>query len=150
MQITTATQTTNELGPLCRRVFEWTKLIEELTATVHQANVDWAPYAEFIAVDTFKRVGAYEEVMGWQQYTAFLEEWAGSTRFQATILRVTEIGNLVFQEIIEHHDRQGKILTKNVIALFVFDKNQKIVHLDIYEQAKDSGDWIKSAAQRTQ
>ena len=37
-------------------------------------------------------------------------------------------------------------IRKNVIAVYRFNAENKIVHLDIYEQAKDSGDWIKDAA----
>jgi hypothetical protein len=33
-----------------------------------------------------------------------------------------------------------------VIAVYRFTPEGKIRHLDIYEQAKDSGDWIKVAA----
>jgi hypothetical protein len=33
-----------------------------------------------------------------------------------------------------------------VIAVYRFNDRNKIVHLDIYEQAQDSGQWIVEAA----
>ena len=35
---------------------------------------------------------------------------------------------------------------KNVMAVFVFNDEDKISHLDIYEQAKNTGQWIVEAA----
>jgi hypothetical protein len=52
----------------------------------------------------------------------------------------------VFQEIEERHRRGDQFIRKNVIAVYRFTPEGKIRHLDIYEQARDSGDWIKEAA----
>jgi hypothetical protein len=52
----------------------------------------------------------------------------------------------VFQEIEERHYRGKEFIRKNVIAVYRFNKRNKIVRLDIYEQARDSGEWIKEAA----
>ena len=58
----------------------------------------------------------------------------------------SEVGDTVFQEIEERHYRGDTFIRKNVIAVYRFTKDSKIRHLDIYEQARDSGDWIKDAA----
>ena len=40
----------------------------------------------------------------------------------------------------------GEFIRKNVIAVYRFNDENKIIHLDIYEQAQDSGRWIIEAA----
>ncbi|MGE0284642.1 MAG: hypothetical protein AB7P20_29075 [Rhizobiaceae bacterium] len=52
----------------------------------------------------------------------------------------------MFQEIEERHYHGDTFIRKNVIAVYRFNADNRIVHLDIYEQAKDSGQWIKEAA----
>jgi hypothetical protein len=76
----------------------------------------------------------------------FLTQWAGSTRFEMTVFRTSEIGKTVFQEIEERHYKGEDFIRKNVIAVYMFDEANRIHHLDIYEQAKDSGRWIIEAA----
>ena len=54
----------------------------------------------------------------------------------------------MLQEIEERHWRGDQFIRKNVIAVYRFTPEGKIRHLDIYEQATDSGDWIKEAARQ--
>jgi len=111
---------------------------------------DWEPVSEFIDVNEFKRVGAYLEELNWSDYKKFLTNWIeGGTRFEFTEFHITEVGNAVFQEIEERHYRGDEFIRKNVIAVYRFNENNKIVHLDIYEQAKDSGQWIIEAAEKS-
>jgi limonene-1,2-epoxide hydrolase len=149
VKLATATGTTEELGPLAQRVMKFTEMMEQV-ATGSGQTIDWGPFSELVATDDFVRVGAYMEVLNWKQFTDFIQEWAGATRFETTIFRVTEIGNVVFQEIEERHYKGDDFIRKNIIAVWEFDDSQRIRHLDIYEQAKDSGQWIIEAAQRTQ
>lgn len=145
--ITTATSTVNELGPLAQTVNRFVAAQGAALAKGIKGPEDWAPVAEFVAVDEFKRVGAYLEELDWDAYTHFLTNWAGGgTRFEFTQFHITEAGNAVFQEIEERHWRGEEFIRKNVIAVYRFTPEGKIRHLDIYEQAKDSGQWIVEAA----
>ena len=136
METNTATALNHESGPLMRVVDRYCALIGE-RAVAGGGEIDWTPLAECVAVDSFKRVGAYMEEMSWPEYIRFLSQWAGTTRFEMT----------VFQEIEERHYKDGEdFIRKNVIAVYVFDAQNRITHLDIYEQAKDSGRWIIDAA----
>lgn len=65
-----------------------------------------------------------------------------------TVFRISEIGDTVFQEIEERHHRGDEFIRKNVIAVYRFDSRNRIRHLDIYEQASDSGRWIVEAADK--
>lgn len=146
-QIVTATATSNALGPLTQVVNRFTAAQGAVLAAGVTSPADYAPVAQFVAVDAFKRVGAYLEELDWPAYTEFLTGWAqGGTQFEFTQFHITEVGDAVFQEIEERHQRGDQFIKKNVIAVYRFTPEGKIRHLDIYEQAKDSGDWIKDAA----
>jgi hypothetical protein len=147
MDFVTATQVSNEAGPLSRTVDAFVAAQGAALAKGIASPDDWAPVAEFVDVGKFKRVGAYLEELDWTAYTEFLTGWAsGGTQFEFTEFHRSEIGGAVFQEIEERHRRGDQFIRKNVIAVYRFTPEGRIRHLDIYEQAKDSGDWIKDAA----
>jgi hypothetical protein len=147
IKIATAAAVVDEIGPLTRVVNDFCSKQSEVMAAGVRSPLDWAPVAEFLDVDKFKRVGAYLEEFNWPGYQKFLTGWAGGgTRFEMTVFHITEIGNAVFQEIEERHYRGEDFIRKNVIAVYRFNDRNKIIHLDIYEQARDSGQWIVDAA----
>ncbi len=147
---TTATGTEAGEGPLTQVVRNFTNTQGQVFAAGVTKPSDYDPVAEFVAVEEFKRVGAYLEELDWDAYTKFLTGWAaGGTQFEFEELHITEVGDAVFQEIIEHHHRGDQYIRKNVIAVYRFTPEGKIRHLDIYEQAKDSGDWIRESAKKT-
>jgi hypothetical protein len=129
-------------------MLRFSAMIEERAQGKDLTADDWAPLADLVAVKDFERVGAYTEVMNWPQYIRFLTEWAGKTRFEKTIRRISEVGNVVFEEIEERHYKGDDFIRKNVLVVYEFDDARKIRHLDIYEQARDSGSWIIEAAGR--
>jgi len=147
MKIATATAVTNEIGPLTKIVYDFVATQGKVLAAGISKPSDWDPLTKFISEGEFKRVGAYLEEFDWPAYKKFLTGWAaGGTRFEMTEFHITEVGNTVFQEIEERHHRGDEFIRKNVIAVYRFNKQNKIIHLDIYEQARDSGQWIVEAA----
>jgi len=147
MKIATATSVSAQLGPLAKVVNDHAaKQIELIQAGINSPT-DWEPLTEFLDPKTFKRVGAYLEELDWSAYRNFLTGWvAGGTRFEMTTFHISEVGDSVFQEIEERHHRGDEFIRKNVIAVYRFNDQNKIIHLDIYEQARDSGQWIADAA----
>ena len=142
----TATATNGEIGPLTQTVYDFCAAQGQVLAAGVTRPEDWEPMSRYLSPD-FKRVGAYLEELNYADYCDFLTGWAaGGTRFEYTEFHVTEIGDAVFQEIEERHWRGEQFIRKNVIAVYRFTPEGNIRHLDIYEQAKDSGDWIKDAA----
>ena len=146
MQVITATATENKKGPRTKIVEAYCQTLGALTAAGISSPSDWDPLGQFVAVDEFKRVGAYLEEMDWKEYCQFLTGWADGTRFEMTVFRIIEAGSVVIQEIEERHHRGEEFIRKNVVAIYAFSAENKIVHLDIYEQANDSGRWIINAA----
>lgn len=149
MQIVTATATVAEEGPLTKVVNAFVAAQGAAMAKGITGPESWDPVAAYIVPERFRRVGAYLEELDWPAYKEFLTGWAGGgTRFEMTTFHVSEIGNAVFQEIEERHWRGEEFIRKNVIAVYRFSDDQRIVHLDIYEQARDSGDWIRESARQ--
>ncbi len=146
-QYATASATKAEAGPLRQVVLDFNECQANILAAGVKSAADWEPMNAYLDTATFKRVGAYLETFNFTEYCEFLAGWAaGGTHFEFTEFHVSEIGNTLFQEIEERHTRGSEFIRKNVIAVYRFNAENKIVHLDIYEQANDSGDWIKESA----
>ena len=98
-------------------------------------TADWAPLAEFVAVDEFERIGTFLEVQNWQQYTEMLTQWASAiASFETTVRRISESRGLVYFEVEERHFRGGDVNVVNSMTVFEFDDDGKIRHLDVYLQ----------------
>lgn len=121
-------------GPLTRVVLEYDRTMRRLVPAA-KAGADWAPLAEFVAVDEFERVGVFLEVQNWQQYTEMLTQWASpNDSFETTVRRISELGGLVYYEIEERHFRGGNVHVVNSMSVFEFNEDGKIRHLDVYLQ----------------
>ena len=121
-------------GPLTRKVLEYAQAMRRLVPAI-KAPADWAPLAEFVAVDEFERVGTFLEVQNWQQYTEMLTKWASATdSFETTVRRISELPGLVYFEVEERHFRGGNVHVVNSMTVFEFNEDGKIRHLDVYLQ----------------
>jgi hypothetical protein len=121
-------------GPLTGKVLDYTQTMKRLVPAI-TAPADWAPLAEFVAVDEFERVGTFLEVQDWQQYTEMLTQWASATEtFETTVRRIAELPGLVYFEIEERHFRGGNVNVVNSMTVFEFDEDGRIRHLDVYLQ----------------
>ena len=123
-----------QIGPLTRRVVQYVETMERLVPTV-AAPADWAPLTEFVATDEFERVGTFLEVQNWQQYTEMVTRWASTIdTFDTEVLRISELPELVYYEVEEHHHRGGDIHVVNSLTIFAFNSAGQIRHLDVYLQ----------------
>jgi predicted SnoaL-like aldol condensation-catalyzing enzyme len=121
-------------GPLTGRVLAYGQAIQGLVPTVREP-ADWAPLAEHVTVDAFERVGTFGEVQDWARYTEMLTRWATATdRFETTVRRTAEIGDLVYFEIEERHHRGDAVTAVPSLTVFRFDASQRIEHLAVYFQ----------------
>ena len=125
-------------GALSRRVLDFEAALKRLVQAARKpgfTSADWAPLAEFAAVDEFERVGTWLEVMNWQEYTEFLTQWASSSMgFETTVRRVSELPGLVYLEIEERHTRASNIAVVNSLSVYEFNEAGQIRHLDVYLQ----------------
>ena len=119
-------------GPLTRAVLSYTETMKRLVPVARAAK-DWAPLTEFVALDKFQRVGVFREVQDWWQYTEMLTRWAsGIDSFETSLLRVSELPDLVYYEVEERHHFSGGVRVVNSLTVFQFDPGAKIRHLDVY------------------
>jgi hypothetical protein len=121
-------------GPLTRTVLAYTDTMQRLVPTVQRVE-DWAPLAEFVAVDEFSRVGVFMEEQDWPAYVEMLTKWAsGNHAFETTARRISEFGDVVYYEIEERHFRGDTVHVVNSMTVFAFDGEGRIRHLDVYVQ----------------
>jgi hypothetical protein len=126
-------------GPLSEKVLEYSDIIKKLVSRAKEpgySREDWAPLSEMIAVKDFERVGIYREKMTWEDYLDFMVPWATWKDFDTRLRRITEVGNLVFFEVEEHHIKDGNVTVVNSMNVYEFDNEGKIRHLDVYLQGK--------------
>jgi hypothetical protein len=125
-------------GPLSRRILDFEQTLRTLVRAAREPGfgpADWAPLAEFVAVDEFERVGTWMEVMNWQQYTEFLTRWAGSSMgFDTTVRRVSELPGLAYLEVEERHAHPAGVSVVNSLSVYEFNEEGKVRHLDVYLQ----------------
>ena len=123
-----------EPGPLTSTVLAYVRTMEEIVPTVAGPE-DWAPLAEFVAVDEFERVGTFLEVQDWAQYTGMLTQWASAiATFETTVRRISEVAGLVYYEVEERHHAGDRVAVVNSLTVFAFDDTGQIRHLDVYLQ----------------
>jgi hypothetical protein len=122
---------------LCRRVLQYSGLFKPLVDRAKQPGfsvASWAPLAELVAVDEFKRVGCFKEVMNWQQYVEFLTQWACSSEWESSFRRIHEWSGVVFLELEERSLVRGVRDVVNSLSVYEFNSAGKIRHLDVYLQ----------------
>jgi len=102
-----------------------------------KAPEDWAPLAEFVAVDEFERIGTFLEVHDWQRYTEMLTRWASKIeKFETSVRRISELPDLVYYEVEERHFRGSDVHVVNSMTVFGFDGDRRIRHLAVYLQQR--------------
>lgn len=102
---------------------------------------DWAPLAEFVAVDEFVRVGSFKEVVDWPQYIAMVHKWAVGSHWESSFKGIGEIGRRVFLELEERVESGAGRDVVNSLTVWEFNEAGKLVHLDIYLQQAPQPQW---------
>jgi hypothetical protein len=124
---------------LCRKVPGYAEIFSSVVQKAKQPGftvADWAPLAELVEVDEFERVGHMMEVMNWQEYTAFVTQFATSLRWEGTFRRVRERLGVVYLELIERCTMGDRVDVANTMAVYEFNAAGKLCHLDVYLQQK--------------
>ncbi|GAY18147.1 hypothetical protein [Mycobacterium sp. shizuoka-1] len=118
-------------------VLDYSRLMKRLVDEAKQPGFTaerWAPLAELIDTANFVRVGNFKEVMNWDEYVAFLTNWATSSEWESEFKRVTEAGDVVFLEL-EERSRIGDFSNSvNSVSVYEFDAAGKITRIDVYLQ----------------
>lgn len=102
---------------------------------------DWAPLADFVAVDEFERIGSFKEVVNWDQYVGMVHKWATGSHWESTFKKITEAGRRVFLELEERVESGAGRDVINSLTVWEFNEAGKLVHLDIYLQQAPQPAW---------
>lgn len=103
---------------------------------------DWAPLAEFVAVNEFERVGSFKEVVNWDQYVGMVHKWATGSHWESTFKRITQVDRRVFLELEERVEAKGGGRdVVNSLTVWEFNEAGKLAHLDIYLQQAPQPQW---------
>ncbi len=86
-----------------------------------------------IDASRFVRRGNERTEMDWPAYCAMLEQWAGhSGKYEKTLHRVSEAGNLVYLDLDERATHQdGSVGSLRSISIYEFDDADRIVAVDV-------------------
>lgn len=120
-----------------RSVLDYSQIIKGLIDATKDPNfsaVQWDALAELVNVASFQRIGNFREEMNWQEYLAFLSDWAPNADWNCAFKRITEQGNTVFLELEERSEMTGFSSTVNSLSVYEFDASGKIHHIDVYLQ----------------
>ena len=123
-------------GP-ARAALDYTLTTKRLAESAKQssAGVDhWAPLGELVATEEFERIGNFKEVMNWTEYVEFLTNWAGSSAWDASFKRVSEIDGRAYLELEERSEIGDFKSVVNSLAVFEFNDAGLITHIDVYLQ----------------
>ena len=124
---------------LARKVLDYSLAMDRLVHASKQPGFDparWNELEEFIATDEFERVGNFKETMSWEKYVGFLARWGGSSEWEGSFKRATEVDNVVFVELEERSKVGEHTNAINSCNVYEFNDAGKIRHLDVYLQAE--------------
>jgi hypothetical protein len=91
---------------------------------------------ELVDVKGFQRVGVFltarVERSNWQEYKGFITQYGGTTSWEGTLRRITEVPGLVFLELEERNSAKGVTDIANTVTIYKFNEAGKLSHLDVY------------------
>jgi hypothetical protein len=131
-----------------RAVLEYSAVIKRLVDEAKKPGFtadSWAPLAELVDVERFERVGAFKEVMRWNDYVDFLTGWARSSQWDCSFKRLTEAADRVFLELEERSTVGDFSSVVNSLSVYEFNDAGRITHIDLYLQmAMPNSEMLKS------
>jgi len=124
---------------LCRTVLQFSDIFRRVVEKAKQPGftpAQWAPLEELVAVDEFKRVGAFLEEMNWSEYTGFVTQFAKASGWEGSFRRIQERAGVVYLELTERCTTGDRVDVVNSVTVYEFNAAGKIRHLDVYLQRK--------------
>ncbi|WP_137145972.1 hypothetical protein [Mycolicibacterium sp. CR10] len=135
--MTTIDNVIGETSGRSRVVLDYSQTMSRLVKKAKDPgfSVDsWAPLVELIAVEGFVRIGPFKEVMNWDEYAAFLTNWAVSADWDCSFQRITETADLVFLELEERSCMGDFNSVVNTVSVYEFNADDKLRRIAVYLQ----------------
>jgi hypothetical protein len=124
---------------LCHKVLDYSDIFRRVVAQAKEpgfTQTRWAPLEELVAVNEFKRVGSFLEVMNWHEYTGFVTQFATASNWEGTFRGIHEHNRVVYLELTERCTTGDRVDVVNSMTVYKFNAAGKIYHLDVYLQRK--------------
>lgn len=129
----------NTFTGLTQQVIAYGEGFEHVIAALKQGEADeadWARLEALVDAAAFERVGMFltaeVETIDWPTYRRYVSQYGHMTGWDGKLRRITESGNVVFQELEERNTRAGVTDISNTVTVFEFNAAGRIVHLDVY------------------
>lgn len=129
----------NTFTGLTRQVIAYGEAFEQVIAALKQGGAgaaNWAGLEALVDAAAFERVGMFltaeVETIDWPTYRRYISQYGHMTGWDGKLRRITESGNVVFQELEERNTRAGVTDISNTVTVFEFNAAGRIVHLDVY------------------
>lgn len=129
----------NTFTGLTQQVIAYGEGFEHVIAALKQGEADeadWARLEALVDAAAFERVGMFltaeVETIDWPTYRRYVSQYGHMTGWDGKLRRITESGNVVFQELEERNTRAGVTDISNTVTVFEFNEAGRIVHLDVY------------------
>ena len=129
----------NTFTGLTQQVIAYGEAFEHVIAALKQggaSEADWAGLEALVDAAAFERVGMFltaeVETIDWPTYRRYVSQYGHMTGWDGKLRRITESGNVVFQELEERNTRAGVTDISNTVTVFEFNAAGRIVHLDVY------------------
>jgi hypothetical protein len=129
----------NDYTGLTRKVLQYS---EAFVAVIGKAragtltDADWAPFDELVDTDSYVREGVFlgpiAEVIDWQTYKGYIQQYGGFTAWEGTLRHVTETPGRVILELEERNTSNGITNVANTVTIYAFNDAGKLHHLDVY------------------
>jgi hypothetical protein len=124
---------------LSRKVLQYSENFKHIADKSRQGTIaasDWAQMDELVDVQNFRREGVFltdtVEVSTWEQYKGVITQYGGTTMWEGTLRRITEVPSLVFLELEERNTRDGVTDISNTVTIYKFNDAGKLIKLDVY------------------
>lgn len=129
----------NSFSGLSRKVLQYAEAFRQLAERLKQpgySDRDWEAIEALVDVENFEREGVFltdkSEKFGWATYRDYVTKYAGHTRWEGTLRRITEAPNLVVLELEERNTRGGETDVSHTVTIYEFNAAGKLRHLDVY------------------
>ena len=122
-------------GPLSRLVLQYSFVMRDLVVQAKDPAFtasDWAPLAEYVAIDEFERIGNFRERVSWSQYDDLLTMWGKVTEWDFTVERVTEGDGYAILELEESAKYLDREEIYSSVSVYEFNSANKLRKLKIY------------------
>jgi len=136
----------SNFSDLSRKVIEYSERFYQVMEALKEPDVDndiWSPLESLVDTGSFVRQGVFTgqktEKFGWEPYKEFIRNYAAGTHWEGTLRFILEKDQLVVLGLEERSTSDGITHTANTVTVYRFNKDDKLVALEVYVMALASG-----------